>query len=121
MRNSTLRVAGLAMAMALAVPACGHAPPPEPQVLPDAESVTVRVENNSGDDMTVYYWRSAQRVRLGTVSVASTQTFRIPKVQIMGATTLRFEADPLGRRRSSISQEIPIREGDELVLRLGPN
>jgi hypothetical protein len=78
------------------------------------------VENNSGDDMTIYVWKSGQRLRLGTVNVGQTQTFKLAKAVTLGLTTLRFEADPLGRQRNSISEEISIRPGEELVLRLGP-
>ena len=122
MRNSTLR--GLMLAMALGFgAACGGSQPeqsPVPTPGPNDETVTVRVENQSGDDMTIYLWRSAQRMRLGSVSVGQTQTFRIPKTIVHGVTTLRFEADPLGRRRNSISEEISVHPGEEIVLRLPP-
>lgn len=122
MRNSTIR--GLMLAMAVGFGASCGGSQPEPSLMPtpgpEEETVTVRVENQSGDDMTIYLWRSAQRMRLGSVSVGQTQTFRIPKTIVHGATTLRFEADPLGRRRNTISEEIAVHPGEEIVLRLGP-
>jgi hypothetical protein len=98
--------------------ACGGGQP-GPGVNPD-DPTLVRVENNSGDDMTIYMWKGGQRLRLGTVGLGQTQTFKLAKAVVLGMTTLRFEADPIGRRRNSISEEISLRPGEEIVLRLGP-
>ena len=122
MKNSTMR--GLLAAMVLGLGAACGGSQPEPTTVPapgpNDETVTVRVENQSGDDMTIYLWRSAQRMRLGSVGVGQTQTFRIPRTIVHGVTTLRFEADPLGRRRNAISEEISVHPGEEIFLRLPP-
>ena len=118
MRNSTVRGVLLAMAAAAGLSACGGSKP-DPGVSPDMPT-TVRVENQSGDDMTIYVVKSGQRLRLGTVNVGMTQTFKLAKPIVTGMTTLRFLADPIGGRRNSISEEISLRPGEEIVLRLGP-
>ena len=118
MRNSTVRGVLLAMATAAGLSACGGNQP-DPGVIPDAPTM-VRVENQSGDDMTIYVVKSGQRLRLGTVNVGQTQTFKLAKPIVTGMTTLRFLADPIGGRRNSISEEISLHPGEEIVLRLGP-
>lgn len=118
MRNSTVRGAFLAMVTVAGLSACGGNQA-DPGANPDAPTM-VRVENQSGDDMTIYVWKSGQRIRLGTVNVGQTQTFKLNRATVLGMTTLRFEADPIGRRRNSISEELSLRPGEEIVLRLGP-
>ena len=63
MRNSTVRGVLLAMATVAGLSACGGNQP-DPGVIPDAPTM-VRVENQSGDDMTIYVVKSGQRLRLG--------------------------------------------------------
>lgn len=118
MRNSTIRGILLAMVTVSGLSACGGSQP-DPGVNPDA-ATSVRVENQSGDDMTIYVLKSGQRLRLGTVNVGQTQTFKLSKPIVTGMTTLRFVADPIGGRRNSISEEVSLRPGEEIVLRLGP-
>ena len=118
MKKLTMRGFVVAMAALSAISACGGNQP-DPGVNPDMPT-TVKVENQAGDDFTIYVWRSGQRLRLGTVSMGQTQTFKLAKSVVVGMTTLRFEADPIGRRRSAISEELTINPGEELVLRLGP-
>jgi hypothetical protein len=118
MSNSTIRGALLAMVAVTGLSACGGSQP-DPGVSPDAPTL-VRVENRTSDDMTIYVLRSGQRLRLGTVNVGQTQTFKLAKTIVVGMTTLRFIADPIGGRINSISEEISLNPGEEIVLRLGP-
>lgn len=89
----------------------------------DEQPTTVRVENQNWLDMNIFVLRGpggGTRVRLGTVPGASTRVFTIPRSLVFGATTLRFLADPVGSQRTPISNEITVREGDELRLTI-PN
>src|SRR4051812_38237944 len=65
----------------------------------------LRVESHAFLDMTIYVYRSSQRVRLGTATGNSSAKFTIPKSLIFGATPLRFLADPIGGSARSVSQE----------------
>jgi hypothetical protein len=89
----------------------------EEQVAP----TRLRVENQAFLDMTIYVYRSSQRIRLGTANGNSTTRLTIPKSLIFGATPLRFQADPIGSNRQSISQEITVSPGDEVTLTIPPN
>jgi hypothetical protein len=80
----------------------------------------LRVENQAFLDMTIYVYRSSQRVRLGTATGNSVTRLTIPGNLIFGATPLRFQADPIGASRAPISQEITVSPGDEVVLTIPP-
>jgi hypothetical protein len=80
----------------------------------------LKVENQAFLDMTIYVYRSSQRVRLGIANGNSTSRFVIPSNLIFGSTPLRFQADPIGRNRQPISQEITVSPGDEVVLTIPP-
>jgi hypothetical protein len=81
----------------------------------------LRVENQAYLDMTIYVYRSSQRIRLGTATGNSVTRLRIPENLIFGATPLRFQADPIGGSRSPISSEITVTPGDEVVLTIPPS
>ncbi|HEV2146221.1 MAG TPA: hypothetical protein VGR37_02260 [Longimicrobiaceae bacterium] len=79
---------------------------------------TVRVENRSWSAVNVYAVRAggSQRVRLGTVQAVSTQVLTIPRQVVAGVSRLQFLIDPIGSSRTPLSQEISVREGDEITL-----
>jgi hypothetical protein len=126
MMKATIRGLLLAMASAGLVAGCGgnqsdpEVPTAEAPVTPSETMATLAVENQSSDAMTIYAWRSGTRMRLGTVSPGQTQKFALAKTMFLGTTTLRVEADPMGRERNKISEEFSLREGDEIVLRIPP-
>ncbi len=84
------------------------------------EPTIVVVDNQALMDMTIYVYRGGQRLRLGTANGVSKTRFTIPNGIVMGMTTLRFQADPIGARRAPISEEITVNEGDEVGLRIPP-
>jgi hypothetical protein len=104
-------VAPLALAGCRRTPRAPEAPAP---------ATTIRVENRSFDNVVVYALRSSQRMRLGQVNANATATLRIPSYIMNGTTPLRFLADPIGARRTPISQEIVVNPGDEVYLLIPP-
>jgi hypothetical protein len=64
--------------------------------------------------------RSTQRIRLGTVTGNSKRSFLLPANLIFGATPLRFLADPIGGRRTPVSDEITVSPGDNVRLVIPP-
>ena len=81
----------------------------------------LKVENQAYLDMTIYVYRSSQRVRLGIANGSSTTRMLIPANLIFGSTALRFQADPIGANRQPVSQEITVSPGDEVTLIIPPN
>lgn len=81
---------------------------------------SLRVENQAFLDMTIYVYRSTQRIRLGLATGNSVTRLTIPANLIFGATPLRFQADPIGGNRTPISSEITVSPGDEVVLTIPP-
>ena len=92
---------------------------PDPNAEP-APVTRLRVQNQAFLDMTIYVFRGPQRLRLGTANGNSTSRFTIPASLIFGATPLRFQADPIGSNRNSISEEITVSPGDEVTLLIPP-
>lgn len=108
----------MALTLATFAAGCTHNQPD-----PNAEPTPVtrlRVQNQAFLDMTIYVYRGPQRLRLGVANGNSTTRFTIPSSMIFGATPLRFQADPIGSNRQSISEEITVNPGDEVTLMIPP-
>jgi hypothetical protein len=88
--------------------------------VPERAEAFVRVENRSMLDMTIYVVRGGERRRLGLVNALTTQLLSIPSVLVAGSGVLRFQADPIGGRRTPISEEIFVRDGDVVQLIIPP-
>jgi hypothetical protein len=80
----------------------------------------LQVENRGFADMVVYAISGGQRVRLGLATGNSTKSFTIPVALIRGASPLRFLADPIGGRRSPITEDIVVQPGDIVSLTIPP-
>lgn len=107
-----------ALGLALAS-ACASSNQPET----DAEPVPptyVRIDNQAFLDMTIYAYRSSQRVRLGIATGNSRTKLMIPAGLVFMGTPLRFQADPIGSSRRSVSEEILVNPGDEVVMVIPP-
>lgn len=106
------------MGLALAS-ACARNRDPDEDAEPVPPTI-LKVENQAFLDHNIYVYRSAQRIRLGTVNGNSTARMTIPRSMIFGATALRFQADPIGGNRASTSEEITVSPGDEVTLVIPP-
>jgi hypothetical protein len=89
---------------------------------PSTESpTTVVVDNRNVLDMTIYIIREGgQRLRLGTATALGKTKFTIPRGVVLGSTSVSFLADPIGGPTGPISEQITVREGDEVTLMLPP-
>jgi hypothetical protein len=70
--------------------------------------------------MVIYAISGAQRYRLGLATGNSTKSFTIPIGLLRGAGPLRFLADPIGGRRTPISEDIVVQPGDVVSLTIPP-
>ena len=114
MRTARNTLGGLLLVLASA---CGSMGGRAPAV----EPTTVRVENQSRYDMTIYVVRdNGQRVRIGRVTSLMTASMRIPDSMVFGVTTLRFMADPLAGNRQPISNDIIVTPGEEIQMTIPP-
>lgn len=104
----------LLLVLAAVIPACASLRQSGPVV--EGEPTTVEVRNQNFLDMNVYVLNGGQRVRLGTVTGLSTRTLELPSSMVFGSATVRFEMNPIGSSARPISQEITVREGDQIVL-----
>lgn len=88
---------------------------------PLGSKTLVRVENRNFYDMTIYVVHGASRIRLGTVTGNRTEVFIVPEYILTGPISIRFLADPIGGRRTPITQEMSIIPGQEVELIIPAN
>jgi hypothetical protein len=119
MPRTSCRLARVALIAALAASA-GCSKRNGASAATEEPATTLLVENSSSFEMTIYVLRGAERVRLGTARASMDSRLRLPRGLVFGATPLRFQADPIGSPRTPISQEILVRPGDEVTLRIPP-
>lgn len=82
-------------------------------IMPDdvPDTVEISVSNNNVLDVNVYAVNSSMRIRLGTVSTASTQHFTLNLHQISATGEFQLLADPIGSRRTMTSESIHVFAG----------
>ena len=82
---------------------------------------TLSVDNQNFLDYTIYLIAGGQRIRLGMASGSRRTRFVIPPQFVFGASTLQFQADPIGGSRSPVSYPLTVSPGDEVELIIPPN
>ena len=87
----------------------GTAAAPRPRTM-------VHVQNSAFSAYTIYAVTDTERRRLGVVQPAGTADFVIPAGMVVGTTTLRFLADPIGSDAVSTTYTLAVHEGDVLQL-----
>jgi hypothetical protein len=114
----TLRTSVLVL-LALVAVACTGTGKNAPRAV---ERTTVRIQNQSWADMTVYVLTGtgSTRQRLGLVTGTSTGTFTIPERFVGMGQSVRFLADPVGSSNTAQSFEIFVRPGQEVTLTIPP-
>jgi type IV pilus biogenesis protein CpaD/CtpE len=86
--------------------------PPAP-----APDVNVVVENhNSSDVVVTLQSASGRRIRLGSVSSATTRTLRFSAELAAGSQSLVLVAHPIGARESYVSERFTLQRGQDVVL-----
>jgi len=80
----------------------------------EADYVEISVSNNNSLDMTVYATYQSMRVRLGTVSTATTQHFTLSLHQLSATGEFQLLADPVGSRRTMKSESIHVFAGQSV-------
>jgi hypothetical protein len=79
---------------------------PGPPIDESADVVTVNVINHNQLDVTIYVVRSGNRERIGSVTAASSNSFRVHLRTLSGAADLQLFADPLGAPRGVTSDRL---------------
>ena len=82
---------------------------------------TLVVDSQNFLDFTIYLIAGGQRIRLGLAGGNRKTRFTIPSQYVFGATTLQFQADPIGGNRAPISYPLTVSPGDEIELTIPPN
>jgi hypothetical protein len=108
----------LVLAACLVMPACASSGANAGTDMRDPAVIVV--DNRALLDHTIYVLRGSQRVRLGVATGLRKTRLTIPSSVVLGATSLRFMADPIGSTRNPVSEEINISPGDEIGLTIPP-
>ena len=103
-------VAGVAL-----LAACGSRRP-----APAREPTFLMVDNKGYADMRIYVHAGTSRRSIGIAGGLKTTRLTIPAHVVGTSAHLRFSADPIGGSRQSYSQELFVREGDEITLTIPP-
>lgn len=74
------------------------------------------VENHNWSDVNVYAVRDGLSVRLGTVTSMQTARFYVPADLVVGSSTLRLAADPIGALQGYTTGPIPVQPGQRIAL-----
>lgn len=106
----------------LGTSACTRSQSPRAGAAPAPLVTKLEVDNQAFLDMNIYVLRDGgARLRLGTATGNSKTTLTIPDmVMLSGATPLKFVADPIGGRRTSVSSSVIVNPGDIVTLRIPP-
>jgi hypothetical protein len=107
----------IALLLALgATVACKRSGAPAPR----PEATALYVDNRGYPDMVIYAIDGGRRQRLGTAVGNSTTKLTIPASLIGLGRDLQLLADPIGGSRSSVSDRLFVRPGEEVRLIIPP-
>lgn len=76
--------------------------------------VPIRVVNRHALDVTVFALVAGQRLRLGLVNSASSQSFELPLRLLAGGATLRLRAEPVGREEGITTEALSVQRGQRV-------
>src|SRR5262245_51853697 len=116
--RSALRSFVLVVLLVSAVAGCYKT---KSSVINDQPRTTLVVDNQNFLDFTIYLIAGGQRIRLGLAGGNHKSRFTIPPQYVFGATTLQFQADPIGGNRAPVSYPLSVSPGDEIELTIPPN
>ena len=77
----------------------------------DEDVVTITVVNHNTLDVTLYNVRQGRRERLGDVTAAMSNSFKLPLRRLPG-NELQLYADPIGSNRGVTSEVLHLSPGD---------
>jgi hypothetical protein len=90
-------------------------------VLDQQPRTMLTVDNQNFLDFNIYLLAGSQRVRLGFAGGNRRTRFVIPPQFVFGASTLQFQAVPIGGNRAPVSFPMTVSPGDEVELVIPPN
>lgn len=81
---------------------------------------TLVVDNQDIADMTIYVVRSGSRFRVGIAPGLRRTSLRLHAGIIGGGGDIAFLADPVGSRRTPVSERIHVRPGEVIEIVIQP-
>ena len=80
----------------------------------------LEVDNQGFNDVNIYVVTGGFRQRIGFATGHTKTLITIPPSAVTGSRMLQFLADPIGSRRTALSQEIYVAPGDQVTLVIPP-
>ena len=123
MRVGFLRLGGLRLALLLGgAGACSGnmAKSNQSETQPQTQATTVKVENQSIDDMDIYVLGAGTRLRLGMVRGNSTEVLTIPDDIVRISPQVRFLLHPIGGMNER-TETISVMPGDQIQMTIPPS
>ena len=111
-----MRRIGSVLLVVCGLAACASAPASDPM----APRSIVEVSNYNPLDVHVYVIVSGQRISLGVVTTANTESYRLPSLAF-STRDVAFLALPIGSPRRYVSDEMLIEPGDTVVWTITNN
>jgi hypothetical protein len=95
---------------------CTHhhgAPAPAPAPVDEAQDAawTLIVVNHHWLDVSIVVTYENQRAHVGTVAATHTETYVLPSRLLIGGSTIRLEANPIGAQRTVTTDPLTVRGG----------
>jgi hypothetical protein len=80
----------------------------------------VEVENRRYADVNVYVVEGTRRMRLGVAPGLTSTRLKLPRSVSSGTRVLRFQLDPIGGSRQSLTQDLTVGPGVDIQLIIPP-
>lgn len=112
----------LLLALALLVGCADRSREPDFSGSPDDVPITVAVQNQHFNDVTIYVARDVQWQRLGNVTGNTNARFEIPEVLISPGSQFRFRIHAIGTSddQDYVTDQVMVSRGAEVALRVAP-
>ena len=117
MRLISLKALGAA-GLVLLTAGCGQKQPANVDILPEGGEISVVVQNNHWNDMTLYLVHEGVSDRVGVVTAASTRSFVLPVQRFGAAGSFRLSAYQIGGDRYHVTEPLPVQRAEHITYTL---
>lgn len=114
--NSRRMLGGLGMLLLIA--GCGQKRPVNDDVAPIGGEISMVVQNNHWNDITLYLVHEGVSDRVGVVTAASTRSFVLPLRRFGTAGTFRLSAYQIGGDQYHVTELLPVQRGEHVTYTL---
>jgi hypothetical protein len=104
--------------LVLLVAGCGQQRPANGDVAPERGEISMVVQNNHWNDITLYLVHEGVSDRVGVVTAASTRSFVLPLRRFGTAGTFRLSAYQIGGDQYHVTELLPVQRDEHVTYTL---